>query len=166
MELCIHRIDLNTCKKCSPTGSIDPPPLKITFLEREMTPISTEHYEVGIGLLKVKLFLFSFPRSAALGYPVTWEASILYGTTLRNEKAESIEEALKAAALYVKDKLDPFQKCNGCNSPILAENIYADDGCPCNSRRGVNVKPKTCEICRTKYNDNCVKPGHHFYKIG
>lgn len=47
--------------------------------------------------------------------------------------------------------------CKGCGLPLLLENLYTDDGCPCNSRRGINFKPMPCSICRT---DNCVKPGH------
>lgn len=47
--------------------------------------------------------------------------------------------------------------CNGCGLPLLLENLYVDDGCPCNTPRGVNFKPLPCPICKM---DNCVKPGH------
>lgn len=48
-------------------------------------------------------------------------------------------------------------KCNGCGAPLLLEHLYVDDGCPCNTPRGVNFKPMACPTCKT---DNCVKPGH------
>lgn len=54
------------------------------------------------------------------------------------------------------------EKCNGCGRPLLMANIYVDDGCPCNTPRGVNFPPKTCEICRT---GNCVKPGHRLQEL-
>lgn len=49
-------------------------------------------------------------------------------------------------------------KCNGCGQPLLLENLYVDDGCPCNSSRGINMRPHTCGICQNTF---CVKPGHH-----
>lgn len=49
------------------------------------------------------------------------------------------------------------EKCNACGKPLLLENLYVDDGCPCNTPRGVNFKPAPCPTCKT---DNCVKPGH------
>ena len=49
-------------------------------------------------------------------------------------------------------------KCKGCGQPLLLENLYVSDGCPCNSPRGINMRPRTCEICQ---NTICVKPGHH-----
>ena len=30
------------------------------------------------------------------------------------------------------------KKCNGCGRPLLLENLDGDDGCPCNTPRGVN----------------------------
>lgn len=54
------------------------------------------------------------------------------------------------------------QKCNGCNSPLLLENLFVDDGCPCNTPRGVNFKPKKCVFCKT---DCCVKPGHRVKEL-
>lgn len=48
-------------------------------------------------------------------------------------------------------------KCNGCGQPLLLENLYTDDGCPCNTPRGINFKPIVCYICKT---EDCVKPGH------
>lgn len=49
------------------------------------------------------------------------------------------------------------ERCNACGRPLLLEYLYVDDGCPCNSVRGVNFEPATCAACRA---DNCVKPGH------
>lgn len=54
------------------------------------------------------------------------------------------------------------EKCAYCHQPILLENLYCDDGCPCNSARGINFKPKECKICRV---DNCVKPGHRLTEL-
>lgn len=47
--------------------------------------------------------------------------------------------------------------CNGCGQQLLLANLYCDDGCPCNSPRGVNFRPQDCGRCGV---DNCVKPGH------
>jgi dCMP deaminase len=47
--------------------------------------------------------------------------------------------------------------CSACDKPLLLSNMFTDDGCPCNSPRGVNFKPQPCERCHTSY---CVKPGH------
>ena len=47
--------------------------------------------------------------------------------------------------------------CGGCEKPLLLENLFVDDGCPCNTPRGINFDPKPCAICKT---DHCVKPGH------
>lgn len=49
--------------------------------------------------------------------------------------------------------------CIACNEPILLANLLVDDGCPCNSVRGVNFKPESCIICERP---DCVKPGHRF----
>jgi hypothetical protein len=54
------------------------------------------------------------------------------------------------------------EKCNGCGQPLLLENLFVDDGCPCNNARGVNLKPKPCEICRV---EDCVKPGHRLPEL-
>ena len=48
--------------------------------------------------------------------------------------------------------------CRGCGKPLLIENILVDDGCPCNTPRGINLVPKPCPMCRTQ---DCVKPQHH-----
>lgn len=48
-------------------------------------------------------------------------------------------------------------KCNGCGEPLLLEKLFCDDGCPCNSPRGINFEPKQCDCCKTNH---CVKPGH------
>lgn len=47
--------------------------------------------------------------------------------------------------------------CNACGKPLLLVNINVDDGCPCNSPRGVNVTPFSCSACKLP---NCVKPLH------
>lgn len=47
--------------------------------------------------------------------------------------------------------------CRACGQPLLLQNAYVDDGCPCNSPRGVNVAPGNCRICR---DSDCVKPAH------
>jgi hypothetical protein len=54
------------------------------------------------------------------------------------------------------------ETCSACGEPLLLKNLYMDDGCPCNSVRGVNVKPQACKLCKT---DNCVKPGHHLRTV-
>src|SRR6185437_9790981 len=50
----------------------------------------------------------------------------------------------------------PIQ-CNSCGKPLLMENLFVDDGCPCNSPRGGNFTPQPCALCEL---DCCVKPGH------
>jgi hypothetical protein len=52
--------------------------------------------------------------------------------------------------------------CNGCGKPLTLDHLYYDDGCPCNTPRGVNFKPRVCGMCRV---DNCVKPGHHLVDV-
>jgi hypothetical protein len=52
------------------------------------------------------------------------------------------------------------EKCNGCDKPILLENLYVDDGCRCNTMRGINFEPMSCNICKT---EDCVKPGHRLF---
>lgn len=58
--------------------------------------------------------------------------------------------------------LRPGAACNACGKPLLLMNLFTDDGCPCNSPRGVNLSPQACAICNT---GNCVKPGHHIKEI-
>jgi hypothetical protein len=53
-------------------------------------------------------------------------------------------------------------KCNGCGAPLLLENLFCDDGCPCNTPRGVNFKPQPCDICCCGF---CVKPGHRVLQL-
>lgn len=50
------------------------------------------------------------------------------------------------------------KECNACGQTLLLKHLLVDDGCPCNSPRGVNMTPQHCDLCRT---DNCVKPAHH-----
>ena len=62
------------------------------------------------------------------------------------------------------------EKCNGCGKPLLLENLYCDDGCPCNTPRGVNFTPEPCSICGTGIliellGAGCVKPGHRLAKL-
>jgi hypothetical protein len=52
--------------------------------------------------------------------------------------------------------------CNACGRILLLENLYVDDGCPCNSARGVNFTPQPCGLCRL---DCCVKPGHRLFQL-
>jgi len=54
------------------------------------------------------------------------------------------------------------RSCSACGKPLALENLYVDDGCPCNSPRGVNFKPQPCRLCKT---DNCVKPGHRLNEL-
>lgn len=49
------------------------------------------------------------------------------------------------------------EKCNFCGAPLLLENLFVDDGCPCNSPRGINLTPQPCAACCS---EDCVKPGH------
>ena len=48
-------------------------------------------------------------------------------------------------------------RCNACGAVLALANLNVDDGCPCNSPRGVNLDPKPCVLCGT---DDCVKPSH------
>jgi len=54
------------------------------------------------------------------------------------------------------------ERCKGCGAPLLLENLFVDDGCPCNTPRGVNFEPKPCKVCQV---ENCVKPGHRLYEL-
>ena len=55
-----------------------------------------------------------------------------------------------------------WPSCHGCGKALLMENLFCDDGCPCNSARGINLTPKPCSYCGT---DNCVKPGHRLAEL-
>lgn len=46
--------------------------------------------------------------------------------------------------------------CNACGQPLLLENVFCEDGCPCNSPRGVNVPVRDCSFCMTE----CARPAH------
>jgi len=52
--------------------------------------------------------------------------------------------------------------CAACSRPLLLTNLFYDDGCPCNARRGVNFTPQTCVICMGAA---CVKPGHRIEQL-
>lgn len=54
------------------------------------------------------------------------------------------------------------ENCNYCKKPLLISNLFVDDGCPCNSMRGINFEPKLCLMCKTNY---CVKPGHRLKEL-
>lgn len=53
-------------------------------------------------------------------------------------------------------------KCNGCGATLLLESLFVDDGCPCNTPRGVNFNPQACATCKVK---DCVKPGHRLVQL-
>lgn len=53
------------------------------------------------------------------------------------------------------------EKCNGCGKPLLIENLYVEDGCPCNSMKGINFKPKPCRRC----GEACSRPGHRLVEL-
>lgn len=55
----------------------------------------------------------------------------------------------------------PRLTCNGCGHPLLLENLLCEDGCPCNTPRGVNYKPVPCAIC----GEPCTRPGHHLKAV-
>lgn len=52
--------------------------------------------------------------------------------------------------------------CRACGEPLLLENLFVCDGCPCNNARGVNFAPMPCDVCRV---ENCVRPGHRIETI-
>ncbi len=54
------------------------------------------------------------------------------------------------------------EKCNGCGQPLLLEHLFVDDGCPCNTPRGVNFPPLACTACRV---EDCVKPSHRIVRL-
>jgi hypothetical protein len=54
------------------------------------------------------------------------------------------------------------EKCKSCGQPLLLENLYCDDGCPCNAPRGINFRPRPCGLCKV---DTCVKPGHRLVAL-
>lgn len=55
-------------------------------------------------------------------------------------KALEQHEAIKASVAQSIEKAieDPVANCNGCGAPLKPENAWMEDGCPCNSPRGVN----------------------------
>lgn len=52
--------------------------------------------------------------------------------------------------------------CRGCGKPLLMRNLFMDDGCPCNTKRGINLVPRPCRICGA---EDCVKPGHRLVEL-
>lgn len=101
------------------------------------------------------------------GSPVSYAENPAYIAWAASEKGitpyvqiAQLQRALALPILHYSDFRNPRsfpRECRACREPLLIENVYCDDGCPCNSPRGVNFKPQACERCRT---DNCVKPGH------
>ena len=53
------------------------------------------------------------------------------------------------------------EKCNGCGKPLLLENLYVEDGCPCNTPKGVNIQPRGCATCGKP----CSRPGHRLLEL-
>ncbi len=45
---------------------------------------------------------------------------------------EAIDCAIKTMQL--------LRQCNGCGAILLPENVWMEDGCPCNSPKGCNSK--------------------------
>jgi len=81
------------------------------------------------------------------------------------EKVEYVRADLVAPMLAAQGEEKPigyWPACHGCGKPLLMENLFVDDGCPCNTPRGVNLTPKPCAICQT---DDCVKPGHRITEL-
>ena len=74
------------------------------------------------------------------------------------------EQKLSEMVRHPKDGHNPNIpiQCNSCGKPLLLENLYVDDGCPCNSPRGVNFTPQPCALCEL---DCCVKPGHRLEQL-
>lgn len=68
----------------------------------------------------------------------------------------------RRAPLLAAQPIGIWPSCHGCGKLLLMENLFVDDGCPCNSARGVNMTPKPCSLCRT---DDCVKPGHRIAEL-
>jgi dCMP deaminase len=52
-------------------------------------------------------------------------------------------------------------KCAACGRMILLRDLFVEDGCPCNSPRGVNFEPKSCRICK----EYCSRPGHRLREL-
>ncbi len=61
--------------------------------------------------------------------------------------------ATPAPTVAARQPRVPWPLCRGCGKPLLSENnVWCADGCPCNSRRGINhgIVPKdtcTCVEC-------------------
>jgi len=51
--------------------------------------------------------------------------------------------------------------CAACGKPLLLENLFVEDGCPCNSPLGVNFPPAPCPECRAL----CSRPGHRIRSL-
>lgn len=57
---------------------------------------------------------------------------------------EKAKAALAIAALSMPPRMEgrdmdaPEQPCGGCGKPLLIENAWMEDGCPCNTPAGVN----------------------------
>lgn len=78
---------------------------------------------------------------------------------IRQEGVNPDAEVTISQVQYLTVDGAPFPiNCTACKKPLLLCNLFVDDGCPCNSPRGVNFKLSTCGLCRA---DDCVKPAHH-----
>lgn len=73
------------------------------------------------------------------------------------ETVESPVECPLVITLNSANALVISGKCNACGSAFSMDNLHCDDGCPCNSPRGVNLQPMPCVACKST---GCIKPGH------
>lgn len=62
---------------------------------------------------------------------------------------------------FERNGLNIPERCNACGEPLLFECLFVEDGCPCNSPRGINFPPKPCSLC----GEDCTRPGHHLREI-
>ena len=100
-----------------------------------------------VGHIPVKLALRPEPGSRLSVFLRVWEAVSLdvlkiIRTRAKDSAALKIIELIESAAPKDELLISPEQpkKCNGCGEPLLAENAWMTDGCPCNAPRGVNSK--------------------------
>ena len=50
--------------------------------------------------------------------------------------------------------------CTGCGRPLLLENLFVCDGCPCNEATH-NFEARACAVC----GEPCSRPGHHLRSV-
>jgi len=73
--------------------------------------------------------------------PVAIEAWARARVDLGKNKADDpqIKEAMKCIEIMEREgKLIKEMTCKGCGKQLLPENSWMEDGCPCNTERGVN----------------------------